>query len=121
MLASVYKSAGSPKQVRGISTNVAGWNAWIQIPGEFADASDAQYNKAQDEQRYITMIGEKLSANGMPNHAIVDTGRNGVTGMLPIHTSPPISHFSDSSFNPPFHPHLPLFSTFFTFPAFRVA
>ena len=27
-LAQVYKDAGSPKQVRGIATNVAGWNAW---------------------------------------------------------------------------------------------
>lgn len=27
-LANAYKNAGSPKQVRGFSTNVAGWNAW---------------------------------------------------------------------------------------------
>jgi cellulose 1,4-beta-cellobiosidase len=27
-LAKVYKAAGSPKQFRGIATNVAGWNAW---------------------------------------------------------------------------------------------
>lgn len=27
-LAKVYKAAGSPSQVRGISTNIAGWNAW---------------------------------------------------------------------------------------------
>jgi cellulose 1,4-beta-cellobiosidase len=27
-LAKVYKAAGSPKQVRGFSTNIAGWNSW---------------------------------------------------------------------------------------------
>lgn len=27
-LASVYKAAGSPKQVRGFATNTAGWNSW---------------------------------------------------------------------------------------------
>ncbi|RYP77471.1 hypothetical protein DL769_003425 [Monosporascus sp. CRB-8-3] len=27
-LAKVYKNAGSPSQVRGIATNIAGWNAW---------------------------------------------------------------------------------------------
>jgi len=31
-LASVYRSAGSPSQVRGIATNVAGWNAWFVDP-----------------------------------------------------------------------------------------
>jgi cellulose 1,4-beta-cellobiosidase len=27
-LAKVYKAAGSPSQVRGFATNVAGWNSW---------------------------------------------------------------------------------------------
>ena len=27
-LAKAYKAAGSPSQVRGIATNVAGWNSW---------------------------------------------------------------------------------------------
>lgn len=27
-LAKVYKAAGSPKQVRGYATNIAGWNSW---------------------------------------------------------------------------------------------
>ncbi|AEO59280.1 glycoside hydrolase family 6 protein [Thermothelomyces thermophilus ATCC 42464] len=80
-LASVYKSAGSPSQVRGISTNVAGWNAWDQEPGEFSDASDAQYNKCQNEKIYINTFGAELKSAGMPNHAIIDTGRNGVTGL----------------------------------------
>ncbi|KAL2144041.1 hypothetical protein VTI28DRAFT_9652 [Corynascus sepedonium] len=80
-LASVYKAAGSPSQFRGISTNVAGWNAWDQEPGEFSDDSDAKYNSCQNEKIYIETFGAELAAAGMPNHAIVDTGRNGVTGL----------------------------------------
>ncbi|KAG9229458.1 putative Exoglucanase 3 [Amylocarpus encephaloides] len=80
-LAKVYKAAGSPKQVFGIATNVAGWNAWTQTPGEFSDRSDAKYNKCQDEKRYIDNFAPALKTAGMPNHAIVDTGRNAVTGL----------------------------------------
>ena len=81
MLSSVWKTAGSPKQVFGISTNVAGWNAWSKNPGEFENTSDAQYNKAQDEKRYINLICPLLASAGMPNHAIIDTGRNAVQGL----------------------------------------
>jgi cellulose 1,4-beta-cellobiosidase len=80
VIADVWKAAGSPKSCKGIATNVANWNAWSQHPGEFENYPDAQYNKAQDEQRYIHLLGAELAANGMPNHAIVDTSRNGVTG-----------------------------------------
>ncbi|TVY41541.1 1,4-beta-D-glucan cellobiohydrolase [Lachnellula subtilissima] len=81
MITSVYKTAGSPSQVFGISTNVAGWNAWSEIPGEFSTTSDAQYNKCQDEKRYINAILPLISADGMPAHAIIDTGRNAVQGL----------------------------------------
>jgi cellulose 1,4-beta-cellobiosidase len=77
----LWKSAGSPKQVRGISTNVAGWNSFDQSPGEFSSSSDAQYNKAQNEKLYVSMISPELKSNGMPGQAIVDTARNGVTGL----------------------------------------
>ncbi|EMD92578.1 glycoside hydrolase family 6 protein [Bipolaris maydis ATCC 48331] len=80
-LATVYKNAGSPKAVRGISTNVAGWNSLDQVPGEFANSPDGQYNKAQNEQKYVALISPELVAAGMPGQAIVDTGRNGVTGL----------------------------------------
>ncbi|EMR66709.1 putative exoglucanase 3 precursor protein [Eutypa lata UCREL1] len=80
-LAKVYKDAGSPSQVRGIATNIAGWNAWDETPGEFSDADDAEYNKCQNEQIYIETFGAALEAAGHPNHAIVDTGRNAVTGL----------------------------------------
>jgi len=80
-LATVYKAAGSPKQVRGVATNVAGWNAWDLSPGEFSGSSDAQYNKAQNEKKYIELFSPELKSAGMPGQAIVDTGRNGVTGL----------------------------------------
>ncbi|KAI1179284.1 1, 4-beta cellobiohydrolase [Nemania sp. FL0916] len=80
-LAKVYKNAGSPKQVRGFATNIAGWNAWDLSPGEFSSASDAQYNKCQNERTYVEKFGAALKTAGFPNHAIVDTGRNAVTGL----------------------------------------
>ncbi|KAL7623240.1 1,4-beta-D-glucan cellobiohydrolase cel6c [Parahypoxylon ruwenzoriense] len=80
-LAKVYKNAGSPKQVRGYATNIAGWNAWDEEPGEFSDASDAKYNSCQNERTYVTKFSAALQSAGFPNHAIVDTGRNAVTGL----------------------------------------
>jgi cellulose 1,4-beta-cellobiosidase len=79
-LAAAYKNAGSPSQFRGFATNVAGWNQWDAEPGEFANAGDAQYNKAQNEKKYVELFGAALSSAGMPNHAIVDTGRSGKPG-----------------------------------------
>ena len=80
-LAKAYKAGGSPSQFRGIATNVAGWNAWDLTPGEFSGASDAQWNKAQNEKLYTELFGAALKSAGMPNNAIVDTGRNGVQGL----------------------------------------
>jgi cellulose 1,4-beta-cellobiosidase len=50
-------------------------------PGEFENTPDGQYDKAQDEKRYVKLFGAELAAQGMPNHAIVDTGRNAVQGL----------------------------------------
>ncbi|KAJ4303826.1 1,4-beta-D-glucan cellobiohydrolase cel6c [Kalmusia sp. IMI 367209] len=80
-LAKVYKAAGSPSQVRGVATNIAGWNSFDQTPGEFSTATDAQWNKAQNEKLYVELFGAALKTAGHPNHAIVDTGRNAVTGL----------------------------------------
>ncbi|KAI4862056.1 glycoside hydrolase family 6 protein [Hypoxylon rubiginosum] len=80
-LSKVYKAAGSPSQVRGYATNIAGWNSWDEEPGEFSDASDAKYNSCQNEKTYVTKFSAALSTAGFPNHAIVDTGRNAVTGL----------------------------------------
>lgn len=64
-----------------MATNVAGWNAWDLSPGEFSGSSDAQYNKAQNEKKFIELFSPELKSAGMPGQAIVDTGRNGVTGL----------------------------------------
>ncbi|TLS27272.1 hypothetical protein PpBr36_05338 [Pyricularia pennisetigena] len=80
-LARAYKAAGSPRQLRGFATNVAGWNAWDLTPGEFSSASDAQWNKCQNEKTYVETFGPLLKNAGMPNHAIVDVGRNAVQGL----------------------------------------
>lgn len=80
-LAQAYVAAGKPKQLRGFSTNVAGWNSFDKTPGEFAGAGDAQYNKCQNEKQYISAMAAALDEAGMPNHAVTDTARNGVTGL----------------------------------------
>lgn len=80
-LANAYKAAGSPKQVRGVATNVAGWNAYDLSPGEFSKATDAQWNKAQNEKEYVRLFSPELKSAGMPSQAIIDTGRNGQQGL----------------------------------------
>jgi cellulose 1,4-beta-cellobiosidase len=80
-LAKVYKAAGSPANVRGFATNVAGWNAWTKNPGEFEGASDGQWNKAHDEKRYVNLFSPALKTAGFPGQAIVDTGRNAIQGL----------------------------------------
>ena len=80
-LAKAYTSAGKPSQFRGFATNVAGWNSWDLSPGEFSQASDAKYNSCQNEKTYVTKFGAALKTAGMPNHAIIDTGRNAVQGL----------------------------------------
>jgi len=80
-LAKAYTSAGKPKQLRGFATNTAGWNSWDESPGEFSTASDAKYNSCQNEKTYVTKFAAAMKTAGAPNHAIVDTGRNAVTGL----------------------------------------
>jgi cellulose 1,4-beta-cellobiosidase len=53
-------------------------------PGEFSTATDAQYNKAQNEKLYTQLFGAALKTAGHPNHAIVDTGR-----YVPLPSHPP--------------------------------
>ena len=50
-------------------------------PGEFTPADDAQYNPAQNEKIYISLMSAALKAVNVPNQAIVDTGRNGIQGL----------------------------------------
>jgi cellulose 1,4-beta-cellobiosidase len=80
-LAKAYKAGGSPKQLRGFATNTAGWNSWDESPGEFSKASDAKYNSCQNEKTYVQKFAPALKTAGMPNHAIMDSGRNAVSGL----------------------------------------
>lgn len=80
-LAKAYIAAGKPASLRGISTNVAGWNSYNMTPGEFANSADGQYNKAQNEKAYVDLFAPYLKAAGMPSQAIIDTGRSGVQGL----------------------------------------
>ena len=80
VLADAYIAAGKPKALRGISTNVAGWNAWDLTPGEFS-TGDGQWNKATNEKAYVELFAPYLASAGMPNQAVVDTSRNGVQGL----------------------------------------
>ena len=80
-IAAAYKAAGNPSQVRGFCTNVAGWNAWDLSPGEFSKATDAQWNKCQNEKQYVQAFSAALKTAGFPSQSITDTGRNAVQGL----------------------------------------
>jgi cellulose 1,4-beta-cellobiosidase len=71
-LAKVYKVAGSPKNVRGFATNVAGRNAWV--PSQVENCSDGQWRRG--EKSYVNLLSQSLKAAGFPGQAIVDTGTN---------------------------------------------
>jgi cellulose 1,4-beta-cellobiosidase len=79
-LARAYRNGGRPSQLRGFATNVAGWNSWDAEPGEF-NATYGKYNKAQNEKKYVELLGNALKDVGLPNYAIVDTSRSGVQGL----------------------------------------
>ena len=73
LFAEVYKSAGSPRGVRGIVTNVSNYNAFRVS----TCPSITQGNKNCDEERYINAFAPLLKAEGFPAHFIVDQGRSG--------------------------------------------
>jgi cellulose 1,4-beta-cellobiosidase len=73
LYARVYKSAGSPRAVRGIVTNVSNYNAFSIGTCN----SITQGNKNCDEQRFIDSFAPMLRAEGFPAHFIVDVGRSG--------------------------------------------
>ncbi|KAK3347212.1 exoglucanase-6A [Lasiosphaeria hispida] len=80
-LAAVYSAAGRPSQLRGFAVNIGGWNAWDLSPGEFDTTREAPRNRAQNEMRFVALLGRLLGENGTPNHAVMDTSRNGVPGL----------------------------------------
>ncbi|KAH9483957.1 Beta-glucosidase cel3A [Psilocybe cubensis] len=70
----LYKSAGSPKFVRGLATNVANYNALSAASPD----PITQGNNNYDELHYINALAPMLSSEGFPAHFIVDQGRSGV-------------------------------------------
>ncbi|GAW14168.1 hypothetical protein ANO14919_035620 [Xylariales sp. No.14919] len=80
-IAEICEVAGRPTQLRGFATNVGNWNAWDLAPGEFARADDSRDIRPSNEKNFIRILSAALSTRGMPAHAILDTSRNGVSGL----------------------------------------
>ena len=88
-LTSTWQAAGgsSLTQFRGVSVNVRSYNSWDMSPGEtFTDENAIcadLFNKARNEQRYITILGQSFKAinSTFPLHAIFDSSRTAVQGI----------------------------------------
>jgi cellulose 1,4-beta-cellobiosidase len=77
LFSSLYKSAGSPKFVRGLATNVANYNALSAASPDPITQGNSNY----DELHYINALAPLLSSQGFPAHFIVDQGRSGVQNL----------------------------------------
>lgn len=74
MYAQIYKNAGSPKQLRGLATNVANYNAWTigTCPGYTSPNTNC------DEKRYINAMGPALTNAGWSGaRFVIDQSRSG--------------------------------------------
>jgi len=74
LFSQVYNASGRPSQLRGLSTNVANYNA-------FSIATCPSYTQGDancDESRYYSALAPLLTSLGFPAHFIMDTARNGV-------------------------------------------
>ncbi|KAK4165548.1 1, 4-beta cellobiohydrolase [Cladorrhinum sp. PSN259] len=82
-LSLIYTLSNRPSQLRGFATNVANYNSWDLSPGEFDRSAREEWpeNHAQNEQKYVRMLGQALAKVGVPNRAVVDTSRSGVQGL----------------------------------------
>lgn len=80
----IYESAGKPKRVRGLVTNVANYNAWSVPAGscsklKYTDemrnvwAQGGKKVEMCDEKTYHEQLAPKLAAKGFPAHFIMDT------------------------------------------------
>jgi len=68
----IWKSAGSPSQVRGLATNVANYNAWSGTCQSYMQGASIC-----DEQSYINALAPLLTQNGWTAHFVTDQGRSG--------------------------------------------
>jgi cellulose 1,4-beta-cellobiosidase len=73
LFSSLWSSAGSPQQVRGLATNVANYNAWTGACASYT-SGDSNCN----EELYVNNLAPLLTAQGFPAHFITDVSRNGV-------------------------------------------
>lgn len=74
LFGSLYTGAGSPKQVRGLATNVANYNAWSIASAPSYTSGDSNY----DEKLYVNALAPLLQQQNFPAHFITDVSRNGV-------------------------------------------
>ncbi|RWA12840.1 hypothetical protein EKO27_g2244 [Xylaria grammica] len=82
-IAEIYEVAERPAQLRGFATNAGDWNACGRdlAPGEFARADDSRDIRPSNEKNFIQILSATLGAREIPAHAILDTSRNGVSGL----------------------------------------
>ncbi|KAF8427727.1 cellobiohydrolase II [Tirmania nivea] len=73
----VYKSAGSPRAVRGLATNVSNYNAYDITTCPAITQTLAGINGICGERRYIKAIAPLLTSAGFPANFITDVGRSG--------------------------------------------
>ncbi|KAJ7080521.1 1, 4-beta cellobiohydrolase [Mycena epipterygia] len=73
----LYKNAGSPSFVCGLSTDVANYNA---VSLAATPTRSRQGNPNYDEIHYINALAPVLASSGFPAHFIVDQGRSGPGG-----------------------------------------
>ncbi|WYZ44595.1 hypothetical protein EsH8_VII_001031 [Colletotrichum jinshuiense] len=73
LYAELYKTAGSPKAVRGIVTNVSNYNGWNLTEAP----SYTSPNKQWDESKFHAALTPHLKEAGYPANYLVDQGRSG--------------------------------------------
>lgn len=72
LFAEVLKLANGCK-IRGFATNVSNYNSYKgKTPEKFTSGDNSW-----DESHYVNNLAPHLKQNGLPQHFIIDTGRNG--------------------------------------------
>ncbi|ROT43659.1 1,4-beta cellobiohydrolase [Sodiomyces alkalinus F11] len=72
----ILQKAGGNNRIRGYSTNVSNYNAYMtNNPPPFTEG-----NPSADESRYATSLGGALAQRGLPTKFIVDQGRVAIDG-----------------------------------------
>jgi len=73
-LAANYTRRGAPApKIRGFSTDVSNFNAYIANPR----ANYTEWSNSYDELSYVTSLSPHLTNNSLPTNFIIDQGRSG--------------------------------------------